>query len=263
MAPATWAFPEEFLWGTATASVQVEGDNANSDRWLWEPEPDRMRHGDRSGKPCDWWGGRWAEDFDRAAACGQNAHRRSIEWSRIEPSLAKWEAVALAYYREILHGAVDRGLRPIVTLHHFTNPQWLAEHGAWLDAEASSLFARTVHKVVSCLRDLADLWIMLDKLNVLAHSGYAPGVFPPGVRNLNRAFPARVHRMQVHAAAYPTICALRTSARMGLARHVRGMLPERPACPLDTVVTWARSTTSMTCSPERRRTAHSVCQRDA
>src|SRR5215470_8075282 len=77
-------FPPGFLWGTATAAHQVEGQNTGNQWWDWEQQPGRVWHGDRSGDGCDWW--RHAEaDFDRAAALGQNAHRMSIEWSRIEP----------------------------------------------------------------------------------------------------------------------------------------------------------------------------------
>ncbi len=243
MAPPTWAFPEGFLWGTATASYQVEGDNANSDWWHWEAQPGRIRGGDRSGKACDWWGGRWAEDLDRAADAGQKALRLSIEWSRIEPEPGRWDPAALAYYREILLGARSRGLTPIVTLHHFTNPQWLTERDGWLNAEVAVLFERYVHQVVSQLGDLADLWITVNEPNVLAYSGYAAGVFPPGHTNLGHALQVMVNLMQAHAAAYHTIHSLQPSAQVGLAHHVRGMQPERPHCPLDRLVAWARSAT--------------------
>lgn len=77
-------FPPGFLWGTATSAHQVEGQNSNNQWCDWELQPGHIWHGDRSGDACDWW--RNAEaDFDRAAALGQNAHRLSIEWSRIEP----------------------------------------------------------------------------------------------------------------------------------------------------------------------------------
>ncbi len=105
MIKATHAFPPGFLWGTATSSHQVEGDNTNNDWWAWEQQPGHIVNGDKSGKACDWWGGRWQEDFDRAAQASQNAHRLSIEWSRIEPSPAVWDDDALDAYRQILHAA--------------------------------------------------------------------------------------------------------------------------------------------------------------
>ena len=127
MIEAIHYFPNDFKWGTATSSHQVEGGNSNNDWWLWEKEPGKILKGHRSGKACDWWGGRWEEDLDRAAESGQNAHRLSVEWSRIEPSPGVWDEDALDFYRQLVSGAVDRGLEPIITLHHFTNPIWFAD----------------------------------------------------------------------------------------------------------------------------------------
>jgi beta-glucosidase len=139
---ATHTFPAGFLWGTATAAHQVEGDNRANDFWSWEEGAGHIAEGHRSGIACDWWGGRWQEDFDRAAGDGQNAHRLSVEWSRIEPTPGKVDGDSLSAYREILEGARRRGLRPMVTLHHFTNPMWFLERGGWTQPEAPAWSAR-------------------------------------------------------------------------------------------------------------------------
>ena len=141
MIQAAYTFPESFLWGTATAGHQVEGGNVLSDWYAWERMPGRILNGHVSGEACEWWNGRWAEDFDRAAATHQNAHRLSIEWSRIEPSLAVWDDSAIEQYRTMVAGARKRGLEPVVTLNHFTLPQWLAERGSWMCEESVPWFA--------------------------------------------------------------------------------------------------------------------------
>ena len=80
-------FPAGFLWGTATAAHQVEGDNRNNQWWAWEQTPGHIYQNQRSGLACNWWAPGGAEaDFERAQALGQNAHRLSVEWSRLEPS---------------------------------------------------------------------------------------------------------------------------------------------------------------------------------
>ena len=79
----------------------------------------------KAGLACDWWGGRWQEDFDRAAEGGQTSHRLSLEWSRIQPSRDRWDEDSLAYYREMITGLNQRGIKPMITLHHFTDPLWL------------------------------------------------------------------------------------------------------------------------------------------
>jgi beta-glucosidase len=120
MAQATFHFPRGFLWGTATAAHQVEGNNTNNNWWTWEQQEGRILHGHKSGLACDWWGGRWKEDLDRAVETGQNAHRFSIEWSRIQPTPDRWDEEALDRYRAILRGMLDRGLTPMVTLGRTT-----------------------------------------------------------------------------------------------------------------------------------------------
>lgn len=94
-------FHRGFLWGTATAAHQVEGNNTNNTWWKWEQEGHTAG---MSGLACDWWGGRWREDFDRAAEAGQNAHRLSVEWSRIQPTPDRWDEDALERYRSMLRG---------------------------------------------------------------------------------------------------------------------------------------------------------------
>lgn len=115
------SFPAGFLWGTATAAHQVEGNNDNNDWWAFEQVPGAIWHGDRSGLACDWW--RDAEaDFDRMVQLNHNTHRLSIEWSRVEPNEGQWDDRAIARYREMLAGLRERGIEPMVTLHHFSTP---------------------------------------------------------------------------------------------------------------------------------------------
>ncbi|HMZ08438.1 MAG TPA: family 1 glycosylhydrolase, partial [Anaerolineales bacterium] len=115
MPQGTYHFPKGFLWGTATASHQVEGNNTNNNWHRWE-EQGQTVHG--SGLAADWWGGRWREDFDRAAETGQNAHRLSIEWSRVQPTPDRWDEDAIEKYRLMLRGLRERNLTALVTLHH-------------------------------------------------------------------------------------------------------------------------------------------------
>ena len=126
---AKLTFPDTFLWGAATASHHVEGGTVNSDWWAWEQIPGNIRNDDRSGAGCDWWNGRAEEDLALAAGLGQNTHRLSVEWSRLEPFPGYYDAHAFARYRRLLRTMHDLGLTPMVTLHHFTLPRWAATAG--------------------------------------------------------------------------------------------------------------------------------------
>jgi beta-glucosidase len=236
-------FPRDFKWGTATSSHQVEGGNSNNDWWQWEAEPGRILRGHRSAEACDWWGGRWEEDLDRAVESGQNAHRLSVEWSRIEPSPGVWDEGALDHYRQLTKGAVERGLEPMVTLHHFTNPLWFAEQGGWLDPDSVVQFERYSRVVVSSLKDFVTSWITINEPNVLIYFSYIDGNFPPGVTNIASAFTAAEHMARSHAAAYRAIHEIQGGARVGIAHHFRAMRPARQGNPIDRWLTKFRSRT--------------------
>ena len=200
MAHASFLFPQGFLWGTATAAHQVEGNNTNNNWWAWEQHPGRILNGHKSGLACDWWGGRWREDFDRAAETAQNAHRFSVEWSRIQPTPDQWDEEALERYRDMLRGLLERKMTPMVTLHHFTDPIWLEEKGGWESREVVGYFEKFVRKTVEALKPYVTWWCTINEPNVLAASAYASNLFPPGRHNLNAAFRVMANQTRAHAA---------------------------------------------------------------
>lgn len=238
MPQATYHFPRGFLWGTATAAHQVEGNNTNNQWWKWEQEG---RTDGTSALACDWWGGRWREDFDRAAEAGQNAHRLSVEWSRIQPAPDKWDEDALEKYRAMLRGLRERGMTPMVTLHHFTNPLWVEEQGAWETEAVVPLFERFVRKTVEALKEYCTLWCTLNEPTIYALNGYVggglSGSWPPGKNNLKLAMLVQANLIRGHAAAYHAIHQIQPEARAGVAIHHRSFKPYHPWSPLDRLLT--------------------------
>ena len=237
MAIATFHFPRGFLWGAATSATQVEGGQTNSNWWTWQQEPGRILHDHKIGAACDWWNGRWREDFDRAAEGGQNAHRLSIEWSRVQPAPDRWDEHALDRYREMVRGLVERGMTPLVTLYHFGHPQWLDEAGGWENERAVEWFEKYARKVVDALREYVTLWVTLNEPNLVVIFGYLNGVWPPGKQDLGAGLKAAGNLLRAHGAAYRAIHALQPQSRVGFAHHYRGFQPARGWNPLDRTIT--------------------------
>ena len=181
-------FPSDFRWGTATAAHQVEGDPADNDWWAWEQIPGKIRDGTNAGRACEWWAGRYSEDFDLAQAMGQNALRLSVDWSRIEPREGQWDGRAIARYREILSAARTRGLEPMVTLFHFVSPTWLTQNGGWENEGAVRAFERFAARVVEELGDLVDLWCTINEPSVYGAYSYLLGLWPPERRDFAATF---------------------------------------------------------------------------
>ena len=174
-----------------------------------------------------------AADFDRAAELGLNSIRLSVEWSRIEPEPGVFDASALRQYAEMLRLLRQRGLEPMVTLHHFTDPLWLAEIGGWENPLVEDYFSRYTARVVEALGDQVTLWCTINEPLVYAVVGYLDGRFPPGVKSLRRAMNVLRRMLLAHGRAYRTIHRLQNDARAGLAHHMRVHLPANPASAAD------------------------------
>lgn len=231
-------FPESFLWGTATAAHQVEGGNHANDWWAWEQVPGHIKNGDRSDPACEHFE-RYASDFDLLGSLHQNAHRLSLEWSRIEPLPGEFSSTALAHYRDVLQALRDRDMEPLVTLHHFTNPTWIADAGSWEAPETAEYFARFAERVVDEFRELARYWVTINEPTVIAYQGYIKGEWPPGKRDLGAAARTLVNLLRGHWRAYERIKSRHPEHQIGLAHHLRVFDPARPFMPQDRAVSAA------------------------
>ena len=225
-------FPPDFRWGTATSSHQVEGYQTNSDWWAAEMEGGFVYKNQRSGTACNWWQNAEA-DFDRMASMGQNAHRLSLEWSRLQPTPTSWDQASFARYRQMIQGLLDRGIEPMVTLNHFTLPLWVAEAGGWTNQAIVQQFETYTRKVVEEFSDLVDFWCTINEPMVLIAQGYLTGYWPPGKINFRKAIRVGQHMIQAHAAAYHTIHQIQPSAKVGLAKHMVVWRPHRFWLPTD------------------------------
>ena len=168
-------FPANFIWGTATAAHQVEGNNTNNDMWLME-HVEKSMFQEPSLDACDHYH-RYPEDIALLAKLGFNSYRFSIEWARVEPAEGHFSAAAIGHYRRMLQCCHSHGLRPFVTFHHFSSPQWLLQKGGWESDATPALFARYCGRMASDLGDLISGGCTINEANigrVLISSGLLP-----------------------------------------------------------------------------------------
>jgi len=170
-----FAFPPGFVWGTATAAHQVEGNNTASDFWLLEHTPGTT-FAEPSGDACDQLH-RYPEDIALLARLGFGSYRLSIEWARIEPEEGCFSRAALDHYRRVLAACHEHGVAPCVTFHHFTNPRWVSADGGWESDKTADRFARYCERAVAHLGDLVTIACTINEANLpvsLALSGILP-----------------------------------------------------------------------------------------
>jgi len=171
-----YQFPQHFIWSTATAAHQVEGNNTNNDVWLLE-QVEHSLFKEPSLDACDHYH-RFPEDIRLLANLGFNAYRFSIEWARIEPAEGHFSAAAISHYRRMLETCHSLGLRPFVSFHHFSSPQWLLQQGGWESDSTPALFARYCQRLTRDLGDLIAGCCTINEVNI-GRVLISSGVMPP------------------------------------------------------------------------------------
>ncbi len=233
-------FPDSFLWGAATSAHQVEGGNRANDWWRFEQMPGKIHAGDVSGDACRHYQ-RFDEDFALAAADGHNLHRLSIEWSRIEPERGRIDSEAIAHYHAVFASLARNALKPVVTLHHFTNPLWIADKGGWENSETIQCFCEFVKRCAHEYGGEVDWWCTINEPEVYAFRSYSEGVWPPAKHDESAALCVMANLLEAHGRAYRILHEEDRhdadgdghAAWVGFAKHHPQLEPARPWFPLD------------------------------
>ena len=227
-----WRFGKDFLWGSATASHQIEGGCTNNNWFAFESAVDeqgkpKIRDGQKAGLACNSWN-LYKEDTRLMKELSLNSYRFSVEWSKIEPKQGEFDQSALDHYEQVVDDLLANGIEPVVTLHHFTNPLWFEQQGAFLQDDSPRVFAQFCERVVQRLGPKVKLWCTLNEPNVYAIFGYSTAEFPPGEKDNKKT--ARVFRnmMLAHTAAYKVIKRIQPEAKAGLAIHIHLFDPLNP-----------------------------------
>lgn len=233
-------FPKNFYWGSATASYQVEGGIESCD-WAKAANEGRVPE---CGLACDHYN-RYEADFDLAKELGHTAHRFSIEWARIEPEEGVFDPEAILHYRKVLEAVNVRGLKPFVTIWHFTQPLWFSESGGFERKDSPEIFARYAAHVVTELGDLCESFSTMNEPNVFGSNGWLRGSWPPfkrfaltdlvSITNSGREYEARADKgikniflyrrvmknlARSHNAAYKAIKRISPSTEVSVVKHV-------------------------------------------
>lgn len=207
-------FPKDFLWGTSTSAHQVEGNNRNNQWWQWEWQREDLT---KSGIACDHYN-RWKEDFNLMTELGYKAHRFSIEWSRIEPKKQQFNKEAIEHYKQIIEHLKRKNIKPIVMLHHYTNPIWFMDEGGWVKKKNIEYFVQFVDCVTKEFD--VDYWLTIDEPMVYAFHSYLTDEWPPVGKDIKKAFKVASHMLQAHAQSYTVIHANRPGSKVSFSKVV-------------------------------------------
>jgi beta-glucosidase len=220
-----YKFPDGFLWGSATSAHQVEGWNSNDWTEWEEANAERLSQEARtefqewqqkkfpemfepknyiSGHSCGHYK-RFEQDFDLARDLNQNAHRFSIEWSRIEPQEGKYDEKEIEHYRQVIAALKARGLEPFVTLWHWTLPLWLAKKGGVRNIDFPWLFEHYVKKIVSALGRDVKYWMTINEPEIYSLNSHYRGRWTPQKKGIFNFYFCLRSLMWAHKRAYRAI----------------------------------------------------------
>jgi beta-glucosidase len=215
----------DFLWGTATSSHQVEGGNFNNDWWLWE-KLGKIKTGDSSHPSCDHYH-LYKEDFKLIKFLNNNSYRFSIEWSRIEPKDGEFDENEIQHYVDMLKELKKENIEPVLTLHHFTIPIWLYEKGGFLNEDFPQYFKRFVKKVVPYFKDYTKIWITINEPIVISVLAYIFGWWPPGEKNIKKAYKVARNLIFSHLEAYKIIKEEQKDSLVSIAHNMELFYPSK------------------------------------
>jgi beta-glucosidase len=228
----TMKFPENFLWGTATAAYQVEGavDEDGRGRSIWDTfshTPGMVLHGDTGDIACDQYH-RLEEDLDLMVELGIQAYRFSVAWPRIQPEgSGPANQKGLGYYRRLIDGLRERSIEPMLTLYHWDLPQALEDRGGWSSRETAERFAEYAGIVYGALSDSVGYWITLNEPWVVAWLGHGYGLHAPGKKDANAALSATHHLLLGHGLAMEGMRSAGDGNRLGVTLNLHPARPGR------------------------------------
>jgi beta-glucosidase len=202
----TVAFPEDFLWGSATSAYQIEGsplaDGAGPSIWhRFAHTPNLVHDADTGDVACDHYR-RYVEDVALMRTLGLNAYRFSTSWSRVLPrGRGAVNPAGLDFYDRLVDALLGNGIEPMVTLYHWDLPAALDDLGGWLNPDIPKWFADYAAVMFNKLDDRVTMWATLNEPWVVTDGGYLHGALAPGHRNRFEAPIATHQLLRAHGTA--------------------------------------------------------------
>jgi beta-glucosidase len=242
MQTANGSFPQDFLWGAATASYQIEGavreDGRGESIWdRFSATPGKVRNGDTGEVACDFYH-RYREDIGLMRELGLGAFRFSIAWPRVLPTgRGSVNQAGLDFYDRLVDELLANDIEPFATLFHWDSPQALEDDGGWPARSTATAFVEYTEAVVGRLGDRVRYWITHNEPWVFAWIGHSWGKHAPGRTSEADAVATAHHLLLSHGWAAEAIRRAAPDAQVGIALNLAHTYPASDA-PEDEAAAW-------------------------
>ncbi len=225
------AFPEDFVWGVATSSFQIEGAAQEDGKGpsIWDDfcrVPGHIADASNGDTACDHYH-RWAQDLDLIQQLGVGAYRFSVSWPRVRPTGdGAFNAKGLDFYERLVDALLERGVKPYLTLNHWDLPAALQEKGGWAARDTVHRFVEYAQAVQARMGQRLAGITTHNEPWVMAMLGHETGSFAPGVKSRAAAMQAAHHLMLSHGLALQALRAQGCKTALGI---VLNLSPVGPA----------------------------------
>ncbi len=227
-------FPDNFIWGAATAAYQIEGawneDGKGESIWdHFSHTPGKVKDDDTGDIACDHYH-RWPDDIRIMKDLGIKAYRFSISWPRVLPTgRGKINQAGLDFYSKLVDALLAVDILPFVTLYHWDLPQSLQDEGGWASRSTAEAFVEYAGIVSGHLGDRVKYWITHNEPSVVTFNGHLTGSHAPGIQDAGIALQVSHHLMLSHGWSVPVIRQRSLGAQVGMAVNNNRILPASPS----------------------------------
>jgi len=218
-------FPEDFSWGSATASYQIEGAFQDGGRSMsvWDTfshTPGKVFQGHTGDVACDHYH-RYMEDIKIMKDLGIQSYRFSLAWPRIIPTgTGATNMHGVDFYNRLIDALLDAGIQPTATLYHWDLPQVLQDKGGWANRDIVGWISDYATVAAKEFGDRVANWVTLNEPWCSTWLGYFHGVHAPGIKDLDQAIAGSHHTALAHAEITRALRSVRPEIRSGLALNM-------------------------------------------
>ena len=235
------SFPLSFIWGTATAAHQVEGNCVNNwsefEKGSKDDGQPNIKDEQQSGIACDHWN-RYPEDIKLIKELGVSHYRFSVEWSKIQPAQDTFNEDVLDHYSKMIDELIENNIIPVLTLHHFTHPLWFDKLGAFEKEDNISIFVSFCQRVFKEYSSKVSFWCTINEPGVVATQGYFSGMFPPGKKDSQISAVVLKNLLEAHVKVYHSLKKMENGphVKIGLVKNINQFDPWRRWHLLDWII---------------------------
>jgi beta-glucosidase len=222
-------FPDKFIWGTATASYQIEGGGHEEGRGesIWDRfarQPGKVYNQENGEVACDHFH-RYPEDVQLMSELGIQSYRFSFAWPRLFPEEGIFNPEGLEFYKRLLNELEAKGITPVATIYHWDLPTWLQDKGGWTNRETVDHYLTYTKVLFEAFGNRIKSWITHNEPWCAAFLGYAFGVHAPGHTDWNEALIASHHLLLSHGKAVKLYRSMGYQGEIGITLNLTPAVP--------------------------------------